>query len=289
MSPSYGSQSMVAPLKRVLVKRPDEAFGRADPARWHYTSQPDLALARGEHDALTALLREAGTDVVFHDQPMPGHADAIYVFDPALVTDQGAVLLRMGKDLRRGEEAMLGRVLEDLSIPILYALHGEARAEGGDLLWVDENTLAVGLGFRTNVAGFRQLCEALDPLGVDVLPFELPYYQGPEACLHLLSLISLVDEDLAVVYPPLMPVTFWQFLNDRGIAMIEVPENEFLTMGPNVLATAPRRCIMLAGNPVTQAKLEAAGCAVQTYVGDEISHKAEGGPTCLTRPLWRVY
>ena len=134
MSPSYGSQSMVAPLKRVLVKRPDEAFGRADPARWHYTSQPDLALARGEHDALTALLREAGTDVVFHDQPMPGHADAIYVFDPALVTDQGAVLLRMGKDLRRGEEAMLGRVLEDLSIPILYALHGEARAEGGDLL-----------------------------------------------------------------------------------------------------------------------------------------------------------
>jgi len=287
MPAPYGSQSMVDPLRRVLVKRPDAAFAVDDPERWHYAGRPDLEKAEREHDAFVALLRAADVEVFDHPEPQPARADALYVFDPALVTDRGAVILSMGKELRRGEEAALARRLSALGVPILYTLHGEARAEGGDLLWLDRHTLAAGLGFRTNAAGVAQLRAALAPAGVSVLPVELPYHTGPEACLHLLSLLSLVDHDLAVAYLPLLPVPFWQLLQERGIRLIEVPAEEFATQGPNVLALAPRRCLMLDGNPITRRRLEAAGCEVSTYRGEEISWKAEGGPTCLTRPLWR--
>jgi len=285
--PEYGCQTMVAPLRRVLVRRPDEAFGAADPVRWHYTSRVDLQEARREHDALVDLLRGAGAEVIEHSAPQPDRADSIYVFDPVLITERGTVLLRMGKFLRRGEEEALGRRLEEIGVPILGALHGEATAEGGDLLWIDRHTLAAGQGFRTNAEGLRQLRELLGPLGVEVIPVELPYFGGPEACLHLLSLISMVDYDLAVVYPSLLAVPFWRYLQDRGIRLIEVPEEEFPTQGPNVLALAPRKLLMLEGNPVTRRRLEEAGCEVMTYRGREISLKAEGGPTCLTRPVWR--
>ncbi len=285
---TYGSQSMVAPLRSVLVKRPDEHFADADPVAWHYSGRPDLSIAREEHDALVRLLREGGAEVFYHDAPQPGRADAIFAFDPALVTEKGAVMLSMGKPQRRGEEEAMARRFEELGIPILYTLHGEARAEGGDLLWLDHDTLAVGQGFRTNSEGLSQLREALEPLGVRVIPVDLPYYTGPEACLHLLSLISLVDEKLAVVYPPLMAVSFWQELQRRDIQLIVVPDEEFASMGPNVLALAPRKCLMLEGNPRTRRLLEEAGCEVVTYKGNEISLKAEGGPTCLTRPLWRA-
>ena len=284
---NYGSQSMIAPLRRVLVKRPEEVFATADPSEWHYTSRPDLEIARREHDALVQILRDAGAQVLYHDEPQPAHADAIYVFDPAIVTDRGAIVLSMGKDLRRGEEAPMARRLEELGVPVLYTLHGEARAEGGDLLWVDHDTLAVGLGFRTNAQALGQLREALAGLGVTVIPVDLPYHTGPEACLHLLSLISIVDHKLAVVYPPLLSVPFWQFLQDRGFRVVEVPDQEFVTMAPNVLALAPGQCLMLEGNPITQGRLEAAGCTVRTYRGQEISLKAEGGATCLTRPILR--
>jgi N-dimethylarginine dimethylaminohydrolase len=284
---AYGSQSMYEPLRRVLVKRPDAAFGNADPLAWHYTARPDLSIAQQEHDALVALLRQGGAEVLYHEVAQPDHADAIFTFDPALVTDHGAVLLSMGKAQRRGEEAAMGQTFEALGVPILARMEDEARAEGGDLLWVDHDTLAVGLGFRTNGEGLRQLDEALRPIGVEVIPVELPYYSGPEACLHLLSLISIVDERLAVVYPALLATPFWQHLQRRGFRLVEVPEAEFLTMGPNVLALAPRQCVMLEGNPITQRRLEEAGCQVSTYRGDEISLKAEGGATCLTRPILR--
>lgn len=287
MGRSYGSQSMIKSLRRVLVRRPDEAFGRADPLRWHYTSQPDLTLAQQEHEAFVSSLRQAGAEIILHDEALPDHADAIYVHDPALVTNEGAIILSMGKTLRQGEEVAMARCFEALDIPILYTLHGSARAEGGDLLWLDEHTLAVGLGFRTNAEGLRQLQEALAPLGVTCLPVQLPYYLGPEACLHLMSFISLVDEKLAVVYLPLMPVPFWQYLTEQNFRLVEVPAEEFEMMATNVLALAPGQCLMLAGNPITQQRLAAAGCEVLTYQGHEISLKAEGGATCLTRPLWR--
>jgi len=287
LNQAYGGHSMVAPLRRVLVRRPDAAFAAADPELWHYAGRPDLPAAQAEHDTLVATLRMAGAEIIYHDAPQPEHADAIFVFDPALVTDHGAIMLSMGKNLRRGEEAAMAARFAQLGIPILATLHGDARAEGGDMFWLDERTLAIGLGFRTNAAGARQIAAALHPLGARVLPVELIYYAGPAACLHLLSLISVVDRDLAVVYPPLMSVPFWQELQRRGFRLVECPEAEFTTMGTNVLALAPGECLMLEGNPITCERLHAAGCEVQTYRGYEISLKAEGGPTCLTRPLLR--
>jgi dimethylargininase len=286
MTRRFGAQSMVAPLRQVMVRPPDAAFGTADPVTWHYTARPDLTRATREHQALVQVLTEAGAEVIIHDEPLSGHADAIYVHDPVLVTERGAILMRMGKPLRRGEEEAIGRSLERAGVPILARLTGDALGEGGDCLWLDESTLAVGLGYRTNGAGVAQLRQALGP-EIRVVPVELPYYTGPVACLHLMSLISMVADDLAVVYPPLMAVPFYQLLEARGIRMVVVPEAEFLTMGSNVLALAPRRCLMLEGNPVTKAGLEAAGCSVLTYRGADISLKAEGGPTCLTRPVLR--
>lgn len=284
---SFGSQSMVEPLRRVLMKRPEEAFAAADPAAWNYVSHPDLAEARREHDALAETIRSAGAEVLYHDEPQEGRADAVFVCDPVLMTRAGAVVLSLGKKLRRGEEDVLARRLGALGVPLLHRLHGEARAEGGDCLWIDTETLAVGLGFRTNEEGVRQLTEALSPLGVSLVVVELPYWQGPQACLHLGSYVSLLDRDLAVANLRYMSVRFWELLQDRGIDLVEVPDEEFSTLGPNVLALAPRRCLALEGNPRTRRRLEAAGCEVLTYRGRELSLKAEGGPTCLTQPILR--
>jgi len=287
MNRNYGAQSMIAPLKRVMVRRPDEEFAGADPERWHYAGRPDLEKARREHDSLVELLRGAGSEVLYHDAPLPGLADAIYVFDPVLVTDGGVIVLSMGKELRRGEEQALAQALREAGMPILDSLQGPARAECGDLLWIDRETLAAGVGFRTNTEGVRQLAGILSKSGIEVIPVELPYYHGPAACLHLLSLISIVDHGLAVIYPPLLSTPFWQLLQERRFRLIEVPEEEFATMGPNVLVLSPGKCVMLEGNPVTQNRLKQAGCEVMTYRGEEISLKAEGGPTCLTRPILR--
>jgi N-dimethylarginine dimethylaminohydrolase len=278
---------MIAPLQTVLVRRPDDAFGSCDPLLWHYTDQPYLPLAQGEHDAFVNTLLGHGVEVIYHDVPLPDHADAIFVHDPALITDRGAIILRMGKALRVGEEEAMDTTLRRLGVPVHYRLSGAATAEGGDLLWLDERTLCVGLGFRTNAAGFAQLEEALDGSGVALVPVQLPYFEGPEACLHLMSLISLVDVDLAVVYRPLLPVPFFQLLEARGVELIDVSDEEFATMGTNVLALGPRHCLLLDHNHETRAALEAAGCRVATYRGDELSLKAEGGATCLTRPILR--
>jgi N-dimethylarginine dimethylaminohydrolase len=278
---------MVEPLKKVLVRRPDEAFGNADPEQWHYVSRPELEKAQAEHDALVVTLRGAGCEVLYHSADLPEHADAIFTHDPVVVTDEGSIILRMGKEQRRGEEAAIGATLEELGVPTLATLEGEATAEGGDLMWLDHDTLAVGRGYRTNAEGLRQLTAALRPLCVETIEVQLPHGDGPDSCLHLMSLISMLDHDLAVVHLPLLPVPFVELLSDRGIEMVEVPNEEYPTMGPNVLALAPRRCLMIEDNPVTKERLEAAGCEVLTYRGEELSFKAEGGATCLTRPILR--
>ena len=288
MTKEFGAQSMVGRLRRVVVRRPDEAMAVADPGAWHYASRVELAEAQAAHDALVTILSDEGAEILYHDEPLPQLADSVFVCDPALMTDAGALILRLGKALRHGEEEAFARFFERHGIPILGRLHGDARAEGGDTLWLDHDTLAVGIGFRTNHEAVDQLRETLEPLGVRVLAHELPYQAGPLACLHLMSLVSPVDVDLAVAFPPLMPVPFWQELQRRGIRLLEVPEGEFRTwQGTNVLAIAPRRVVALERNPVTKRLLEEAGCTVFTIPGDALSFKTEGGPTCLTRPILR--
>jgi N-dimethylarginine dimethylaminohydrolase len=287
MTANFGISDSVATLRRVLVRPPDESFAVANPARWNYSASPDLGAAQREHRSLVRTLEQAGARVELHLQPQPGLADAIFVFDPVLMTAEGAVVLRMGKKLRAGEEEKLGSRLRELGIPVLGSLRDDARAEGGDLLRLDSVTLGVGVGFRTNRSAVEQLTRILAPQGIVVEAFDLPYFEGPRACLHLLSMVSLLDRDLALVYPRLMPVGFWRALKDR-FELVEVAEDEFCTLGTNVLALAPRKCLALAGNTLTRRRLESAGCEVLTYVGNELSLKAEGGPTCLTLPLHRA-
>ena len=288
MADGYGAQGMVGRLRRVVMRRPGEAMAAADPVEWHYTGQIDLEEARRAHDAFADALRAWDVEVLYHEEPLPDHSDSVFVFDPVLVTDRGTLVLSMGKKRRRGEEEPLARALQDCGVPVFGRLEGAARAEGGDTLWLDHDTLAVGRGFRTNAEGVRQLRDLLEPLGVTVLDYDLPYFTGPEACLHLLSVISPVDVGLAVAYPPLMPTAFWAELRRRGIRLLEVPEEEFSrTQATNVLTVAPRKCIMLEGSPVTRELLETADCEVVTFPGEPLSFKAEGGPTCLTRPVWR--
>ncbi len=283
----YGSQSMVNKLRRVLVKRPDEFFAVEDYEKWHYTGPLDLVEAQREHDVFTDIMKKQGIEVLYHPEPQPDHADSIFTYDPAIITDEGAIVFQMGKKLRRGEENPMERRLRELDIPVHYRIHGSATVEGGDTLWLDEDTMAIGQGFRANKEGLAQMKEALTPIGVEVIPVDLPYFYGPEACLHLMSLISFADHDLAVIYSPLMPVPFWKLLRDRGVDMIDVSESEFNKMGTNILALSPRDIMILDCTPEVQSRLEEAGCRVHTYKGVEISLKTEGGPTCLTRPILR--
>lgn len=284
----YGSQSMVGKLRRVVVRAPDRSFAEADPEAWHYSSRPDFAAAVAEHRAFTDILEQAGVELIWHDEPLPALADAIFTHDSALVTNRGSIILRMGKTLREGEPEAMAGLLSRNGVPELGRLHGDARAEGGDLLWLDEQTLAVGVGFRTNSEGAGQLAQILAPTGASVLAYDLPYYHGPEACLHLMSLVSMIDDDLAVAFPPLMPTRLMRDLDERGIRLVEAPEHEFTHgQATNVLALAPRDVLLLEGNSVTEGRLRVAGCRVATYRGDEITRKAEGGATCLTRPVLR--
>jgi N-dimethylarginine dimethylaminohydrolase len=290
---TYGSQSLTAPLKRVLVKRPAET--EADAARWRefgYLHAPDAQRLRAEHAAFVTLLTESGIEVLDEDDytPVPTHLlDAVFVYDPAIVTDAGAIVAQPGKTLRRGEEEAMRRVFGEIGVPILGAVDGAATMDGGDTLWLDHDTLCVGISYRTNEAAVEQLRVLLGPHGVTVVPLPLVHWHGPAECLHLLSLISPVADDLAVVYPPLLPIPLVRLLDERGIRWIAVPDAEFPTLGCNVLAVNPRDVIMAAGNPVTAANLRAAGCRVREYQGAEISLNREGGPTCLTRPILRDY
>jgi N-dimethylarginine dimethylaminohydrolase len=238
-----------------------------------------------EHEAFRTLLADAGADVVVAATPHAVDPDAIYVYDPALVTDEGAVMLRPGKEGRRGEVEVMAADFVEAGLPIAGRLDAPAMAEGGDTLWLDERTLLVGRGYRTNDEGIRQLAEALP--GVDVVAFDLPHLRGAGEVLHLLSLLSPLDVDLAVAYLPLMPVRLMELLAERNIELVEVPDEEFETMGANVLALAPRVALALEGNDETRRRMEKAGVDVRVYRGDEISRKGDGGPTCLTRPLLR--
>jgi dimethylargininase len=275
---------MTGTLERVLVRLPlPEDTARWREFGWH--AAPDHAAAAAEHEVFAGLLEEAGAEVVVsrHD---PGNPDAIYVYDPVLVGREGAVLLRPGKEGRRGEPAALASVLEEAVVPVAAQLDGPALAEGGDTLWLDESTLLVGIGYRTNEESIPALGEAFP--GVDVVAFDLPHWTGAGEVLHLMSFISPLDRDLALVYPRLAPVRLMRLLAERGVSILEVPDEEFESQGANVLALGPRRALALDGSPETRRRMERAGVDVVVYRGDEISRKGDGGPTCLTRPLLRA-
>jgi N-dimethylarginine dimethylaminohydrolase len=275
---------MTAPLRRVLVRAP-----RADDAAlwqaygWRFA--PDPGAMAEEHAAFRDLLAESGAEVVLAETPHGPDPDAIYTYDPAIVADEGAVLLRPGKEGRRGEPDAMAADFVEAGIPIAGRLEAPAMAEGGDTVWLDGSTLLVGRGYRTNDAGIQALRELLP--GVEVVAFDLPHYHGAAEVMHLMSFLSPLDVDLAAVYLPLMPVRLVELLRERGIELVEVPDEEFESMGPNVLALGPRVALALAGNDESRRRMERAGVDVRVYTGDHISRPGDGGPTCLTRPLLR--
>ncbi len=281
---AYGAQSMTAPLHEVLVKAPGPAFGRAfaDPAVG-FLRPVDLDAASREHEGLVATLDSLGVRVhelgAETDDP-----DLVYVFDPLVVADGGAIPLAPGKPNRRGEPAVLEAWTAGHGIPTLGRIGGRGTVEGGDTFWLRPDLLCVGRALRTNQEGPRQLAANV---GGDVRIFDVPYWKGPAELVHLLSVVSPVADDAAVVFLPLLPVGLHELLRDLGVRLIEVPEEEYATLGCNVLAVRPGVVVVADGNPVTRRRMEAAGIEVHGIPLREVGENGSGGVTCLTRPLLR--
>ncbi len=276
----------------VMIKPAAAAFvsDRVLTEQWkplNFLSKPDLQKAEVEYEHFEGLLTSQGAKTIKLAKDESLSIDSLYCRDASIVTDRGVILCNMGKDNRVGEPAVEGRTFLQHCIDILGRIVAPGTLEGGDCAWIDDHTLAVGHTYRTNQAGIDQLRTILEGIGVDLVVAQMPHFRGPSDVFHLMSVFSPIDKDLAVVYSPLMPIAFRQELIARGYQFVEVPEAEFDSMGCNVLAIAPRNCLMVAGNPITRARLEQAGCTVTEYEGSDISVKGGGGPTCLTRPIRR--
>ena len=280
----FGAQSMTTPLRDVLVKRPGPAFGHAFDRPAHgFLHEVDLRTAQREHDAFVETLASLGPRVHVLEADLDD-PDLIYTFDPVLVTDRGAIPLRPGKPNRGREPDVLEAWTRAAGIPTAGRIGAPGTVEGGDTFWLRPDLLCIGRTLRTNAAGADQLARLV---GGDVRTFDLPYWRGPAELIHLLSVISPIADDLAVVYLPLLPVGLWELLRDLGIRLLAVPDEEFGTLGCNVLAVRPGVVIVAEGNPAISAAMAAAGCEVHTYPATEIGLNGSGGPTCMTRPILR--
>jgi len=288
---AFGSQAMSARLARVLMRRPGKSLLGADAAEWHYGPTFNGERAIAQYAKFTSLVEKSGAEILWMEDAGDGLADSMFTHDPSLMTDEGAIILRMGKRLRVPEGKLHEDTYRDAGIPILGRIKSPGTVEGGDCVWVDAKTLAIGRGVRSNQAGIEQMTEILKPLGVTVLCFDLPLWQGEEACLHLMSVISPLADDLALVHAPLLPAAFYMLLKERDVRMIVAPAEEFAAsngLNLNVLPTSPKHVIMVDGFPLTKAAMEAEGCVVETFEADALCIACEGGPTCLTRPVLRA-
>ena len=287
----FGVSSMTAPLKKVALKRPGKSLKNADPDKWHYSPLFDPNKVTKNHSEFVQLLENENIEIYWMPEEDEGIADSVFTYDASLMTKTGAILMSPGKSLRSGEQNIHRDFYKKHKIPIIGEVTGEATTEAGDTLWIDDNTIIIGRGFRSNKNGIDQLKSIIVTLGIEVHVFDLPVYLGQSACLHLMSLISLVDTKTALVCLPLLPVGLFDLLERKNFKFIEAPYKEFVssnTLSTNVLATAPGRCIMLDGLPETKFTLCKAGVNISVFEGDALCIGCEGGPTCLTRPLLRA-
>jgi N-dimethylarginine dimethylaminohydrolase len=285
------SQNEFGNIKSILLKDPQQAFRNRNQIemQWkdlNYTDMPDMEEAIAEYQSFAQIISESHSDIIYLNENETTGLDSIYVRDASIATREGMIICNMGKDARSGEPEAQRQTYEKHGIKVLGQIMGPGKVEGGDVAWLNSDTLAIGRGYRTNEEGIRQVCELLSGFA-DVVRVHLPHYRGESDVFHLMSIISPVDKDLAVVYSPLMSVPFRDLLLDMGYQFVEVPDEEFESMGCNVFALGPRMCVMVHGNPVTKKRLEDVGAEVIEYKGEEISLKGCGGPTCLTRPLIR--
>ncbi len=286
------SHSEYGTLKKVFIKRALAAFKSQDEidSQWkklNYLSSPNYDRALFEYKGFEKLIEQSGSEVSYFNSNPDVSIDSLYCRDASIMTDHGVILCSMGKEERISEPKACKEDYELKGIKILGEISGDGKVEGGDVAWLDEKTLAVAHGYRTNDEGYAQLCAFLNPNGIEVIQVDLPHYKGQNDVFHLMSIFSPVDKNKAVVYSPLMPVRFREELLSRDYELIEVPENEFESMGCNVLAVSPSNCLLVKGNNITATRLKSAGCTVSEYEGQEISVKGGGGPTCLSRPILR--
>lgn len=287
-----GRLNEIATIERVVLGHPGEILGDPDrvQGQWRdlgYLGPPDPDRALREHAAFASVFETCGVRITYLPPDQGATLDAIYVRDAGLVAPGGAILCNMGKAQRRAEPRVLEGHLREIGIPVRGAVTGSGRIEGGDVVWFDERTLAVGRGYRTNDEGIRQLRALLAEDVDEFVVVPLPHWKGRGDVFHLMSVLSPIDEDLALVYSPLLPVPFREWLLGRGIKLVEVAGDEFESLGCNALALAPRKCLMVTGNPRTRSRLEAEGVEVREFAGEEIARKGGGGATCLTRPIRR--
>lgn len=288
---SYGAEDRSKPLARVMMRAPGPAMAAADPAVWHYGPAFDPVRVAQDHAELAAIVAASGAQIHWIPSDNDGLSDAVFVQDPSFVTRAGAVVLNMGKVLRRPEAALHRAAYADIGVPVIGELSGAATVESGDCVWIDPDTLAVGRGARSNQAGIDALGAILAPHGIRVQAYDLPYGAGPEACLHLMSLISPLGPKMALIHAPLLPYALWSDLQARGWTLLHAPEDEFAAsngLNLNVLMLSPQDVVMIDGFPRTRALMESQGCRVQVFSGAALCIGCEGGPTCLTRPVLRA-
>ena len=287
---NFGVSSMTKTLKTVGMLKPMEALKTADPSIWHYGQSFNHTKIDGNYLSFAKILSKLGVEILWMTPKNNKIADSVFTYDASFMTQNGAILLSPGKLLRKGEEKIHEDFYVSYSIPIIGKTSGLAVAEGGDMFWIDNKTLVIGKGFRTNQIGIEQIKRILTPFNIEVISFDLPFFKGPEACLHMMSLISIVDEKKALVHVSLLPTSLVLLLKEKGYDLIEAPEDEFISsegLNINVLAVRPGVCVMISGFPQTKKALEASGVKVHTFDGNSLCIGCEGGPTCLTRPIFR--
>jgi N-dimethylarginine dimethylaminohydrolase len=285
-------QSEVGAIRTLVLKHARSAFGSDEKisGQWrelNYLSRPVFNKAVDEYERFIELLESFDIDIHFLQKDSITSLDSIYVRDSSVACSKGMILCSMSKTGRKEEPSAMEAAYQAWGIPIHGAIRGEGRLEGGDVVWLDDRTLVVGWGYRTNAEGIAQLERLIGDNADEVIIAQLPHWKGRDDVFHLMSIMSPIDHDLMLVYSKLMPVPLRQALLDRDIQLIEVPDSEYDTLGCNVLAIAPRRCLMPSGNPKTRNLLEKQGVEVFEFSGDEICLKGAGGPTCLTRPIER--
>ena len=292
MNKEFGCQDMTSTIRKVLIKDPKSAYKNqanidTQYNELNYFGKPDFEISLKDYNSFKSILHNNGIEIHCLPSDDITSLDSIYTHDPCLVSNSGVILCSMGKDLRKKEPEMISNYFESLGIPIIGRISSPGKLEGGDIVWIDNRTVAVGVGYRSNFEGIMQLKQILSDDIDEIIPVHLPHWTGPADCLHLMSNVSPIDENLFLVYSKLLPVSFREYLLSRKIKLIEVPDEEYESMGCNVLAIAPRKVIMIEGNNITKKILEDEGVEIFTYPGLEISNKGAGGPTCLTRPFLR--
>tara|TARA_X000001036_G_scaffold114613_1_gene107643 strand:- start:211 stop:1107 length:897 start_codon:yes stop_codon:yes gene_type:complete len=292
LNKKFGCQDMTNTIRKVLIKDPKSAYKNqanidTQYEELNYFGKPDFEISLKDYNSFKSILHNNGIEIHCLPSDDITSLDSIYTHDPCLVSNSGVILCSMGKVLRKKEPEMISNYFESLGIPIIGRISSPGKLEGGDIVWIDNRTVAVGVGYRSNFEGIMQLKQILSDDIDEIIPVHLPHWTGPADCLHLMSNVSPIDENLFLVYSKLLPVSFREYLLSRKIKLIEVPDEEYESMGCNVLAIAPRKVIMIEGNNITKKILEDEGVEIFTYPGLEISNKGAGGPTCLTRPFLR--